>query len=44
MHVGGTQDQARIKDDKQTKSHLFKNNLNMFRLTASASILVKQAL
>lgn len=43
MHVGGTQDQARIKDDKQTKSHLFKNNLNMFRLTASVSILVKQA-
>lgn len=43
MHVGGTQVQARIKDDKQTKSHLFKNNLNMFRLTGSVSILVKQA-
>lgn len=43
MHVGGTWDQARIKHDKQTKNHLFKNNLSMFRLTASVSILVKQA-
>lgn len=43
MHVGGTQDQARIKHDKQTKSHLFKNNLSTFRLNASVSILMKQA-